>query len=81
MKEYTGFRADRLREAMKENGATIEDILKELEKIYGALWQENYHIRNVIAGKDVPLNVDVFAICKAVNVSADYLLGLSDEMY
>ncbi len=81
MKEFKGFRADRLRKAMKENGATIKDIKKEMEKNFNISHILDSHIENVVAGKDIPLNGDIFVICKVVNVSADYLLGLSDEMY
>ena len=83
MKEFTGFRGDRLREAMKENGASLNDIAEVLKHIKGLLWgqDEKHHLFGVVNGGVYPTNVEIFAICKAVNVSADYLLGLSDEMY
>lgn len=83
MKEYTGFRADRLREAMKENGAAIEDIAKSLQEEFGYTDMEfAYACAETYTYADncnIP-TLDLYAICKAVNVSADYLLGLSDEM-
>ena len=72
MKEFKGFRADRLREAMKENGATIEDIavkLHEIDKYLGYKETEGL-INGCLTPKDIN---HLVAICKAVNVSADYL--------
>ena len=84
MEEYKGFRADRLKKAMEENGATVDDIAKSLYEEFGLTemdfayacaekytYADNYNI---------PAQ-ELIAVCKAVNVSADYLLGLSDEMY
>ena len=83
MEEIKGFRADRLRKAMEENEATIADIVKEmlgeqegyLSKMY------SHRFRNIMDDLGFPSIIELRAICKAVNVSADYLLGLSDEMY
>ena len=83
MKEYTGFRADRLKKAMKENGATIEDIAKSLREEFGNIRLDfAYMCEEWLIRKDdynIPAR-ELIAVCKAVNVSADYLLGLSDEM-
>lgn len=83
MPEYKGFRADRLREAMEENGAHFEDIVNAFEENSGEkLSRQGKHILiDIIDGKYEPSINDLCTICKAVNCSADYLLGLSDEMY
>lgn len=91
MGTFRGFRVDRLREAMKENGATFEDIVKSLCKAFeltdmdfarecakNLMCSDNYDIST--GGFSVVCN-DLYSICRVVNVSADYLLGLSDEMY
>ncbi len=84
MEEYKGFRADRLKKAMEENGATVEDIAKSLYEVFGLVEMDfacecakaliNKEDYNIPAG-------ELYAACKAANVSADYILGLSDEMY
>ena len=84
MSEFKGFRADRLKKAMTENEVTVEDKAKSLYKVFeftdmdfasdcakSLMYSDNYNI---------PIGV-LYSACKAVNVSADYLLGLSDEMY
>ena len=83
MSEFKGFMADRLKRAMAENGADIEDICEEMKKDFYLLWEESdrNYIRRIINGKSLPGIFELFTICKAVNVSADYLLGISDEMY
>ncbi len=84
MEKYKGFRADRLREAMKENGATVDDIANALYEEFGLQEMDfAYMCAKGLVHKDdynIPAG-ELIAICKAVNVSADYLLGLSDEMY
>ena len=83
MAEIKGFRADMLKKAMKENEATIEDIAKSLQEEFGCTDMEfAYACAETYTYADncnIP-TLDLYAICKAVNVSADYLLGLSDEM-
>lgn len=83
MSEFKGFRADRLREAMKENGADFEDICEEMKKNFYLLWDESdiCYIRRIISGESLPGYFEFYSICKAVGCSADYLLGLKDEMY
>ena len=84
MSEFKGFRTDRLKKAMTENEVTIEDIAKSFYEVFeltdmdfargcakSLMYSDNY---NIPAG-------ELYSVCKAVNVSADYLLGLSDEMY
>ena len=68
---------------MKENGATIEDIEKYFQMAAGRKPDkfEKTSLLYVLEDDDVHPNLfELFLICKAVNVSADYLLGLSDEM-
>ncbi len=83
MSEFKGFRADRLREVMKENGATFEDICEEMKKDFYLLWveSEKNYLRKIVNGEIPPRIIEVFTICKVVGCSADYLLGLKDEMY
>ena len=83
MSVYEGFRADRLKKAMTENEAAFEDMCEEMRKDLDLFWEESdrEYLRRIINGKAIPGLFDIFTICKAVNVSADYLLGLSDEMY
>ena len=82
MAEYKGFRADRLRKAMKENGATVEDIAgaeDEEETLLNDLYFQRFY--ELVDGIGFPSISELYKICKYVNVSADYLLGLSDDMY
>ncbi len=83
MGKYKGFRADRLKEAMKENGATFEYICEVMRKEFYLLWDESEknYIRKIVNGEIPPRIVELFTICGAVGCSADYLLGLKDEMY
>ena len=83
MSEFGGFRADRLREAMKENGAVFEDICEVMRKEFYLLWDESEknYIRKIVNGEIPPRIVELFTICGVVGCSADYLLGLKDEMY
>ena len=82
MLEYKGFRADRLREAMEENGAHLEDILHIYEEYSNIMTIKNdYRLIDILNEREIPSIKELFLICKAVNCSADYLLGLSDEMY
>ena len=83
MLNYRGFRADRLKEAMKENGATFEDICEGMRRDFYLLWVESdiNYIRRIVNGKTPPGIAELFTICEVVGCSADYLLGLKDEMY
>lgn len=83
MSEFKGFRADRLREAMKENGAAFEDICEGMKKYFYLLWNESdvSYLRGIMNGNFTPGVFEIFAICNTVGCSADYLLGLKDEMY
>ena len=83
MLNYRGFRADRLKEAMKENGATFEDICEGMRRDFYLLWvgSDINYIRGIINGKALPGILELYSICKTVGCSADYLLGLKDEMY
>ncbi len=85
MKEFKGFRVDRLRKAMNENGSTVEDIAKSLFEEADLIIEKNFaygYAENLIHGEIYDISgSEFYAVCKAVNVSADYLLGLSDEMY
>ena len=83
MEEYKGFRADRLKKAMKENGAAVEDIAKSLYEVFG-LTEMDFACECAETliysnGHDISAG-ELYAACKAANVSADYLLGLSDEI-
>lgn len=76
------FRADRLREVMDAHGATVDDIA-EVAKKYTTY--NRYHnpeaYRRIAAGVKLYPNIFELAyICEAVNVSADYLLGLSERV-
>jgi len=83
MPEFRGFRADRLREAMEENGAAFEDICETLREVKKGFFIKDfkYRLLDITDGCIEPTNEELYAICYTVGCSADYLLGLSDEMY
>ncbi len=80
MEEYKGFRADRLKKAMEENGVTAEDIANTIAQVDRHIGIEC--VKDIVTERNPYVSLYILClICKAVNVSADYLLGLSDEMY
>ena len=82
MKDFRGFRAERLKIAMKENGVTDNDIVKALREADCRSKERVFKILEGIFSGEYTLSLkEFFVICKTVNCSADYLLGLSDEMY
>ncbi len=62
---------DRLRELVQDKGKTLRDIAAETGLSIAALsaWQN---------GKKVPQSDSILLLCRYFNVSADYLLGLSN---
>jgi len=90
MEKMKGFRADRLREAMKENGASFDDIYDVFQEEFEKSKKElcpfinfKYRLLNIADGcrSIEPTIEELYIICYAVGCSADYLLGLKDEMY
>ncbi len=54
MKEFKGFRVDRLRKAMNENGSTVEDIAKSLFEEADLIIEKNFaygYAENLIHGE------------------------------
>ena len=63
----------RIRELREDRDITQKEIAKELncsQQVYS-----NY----VLGQRDVPTDI-LIKLCKFYNVSADYILGLKDEM-
>lgn len=62
---------ERLRELRKEKGWTIDQLAMEIHHAKSAVsyWERNQ--------KEPTLSA-IVALCKLFNVSADYLLGLTD---
>jgi len=92
MPEFRGFRTDRLLEAMRENEVCLDDIYEEYKKSEKlnknldaklALIDFKCRLINIAYNSEStePTNKELYIICYAVGCSADYLLGLSDEMY
>ena len=84
MTEYKGFRADRLRQVMKLHEVTVEDIVEHWVKFFKSQDKrtKKMFLEEVIKGYYYePSLFILFIICDACNCSADYLLGLSDEIY
>ena len=91
MTEYKCFRADRLKAVMALNEITVEDIEKywvEFFKIPEEVPKkgDNSFIKMFLeevlkSNYYEPTLIVLFIICDACNCSADYLLGLSDEIY
>ena len=74
---YTGLEVSmmigqRLQEIRKDNGDTQQDLAN---KLHASL----YAVRCWEQGKSDPSHDTLAAICRLYDVSADYLLGLSDE--
>lgn len=63
---------ERLQEIRKDNGDTQQDLAN---KLHASL----YAVRCWEQGKSDPGHDTLAAICRLYDVSADYLLGLSDE--
>lgn len=82
MKEYKGFRVDRLADVMKAHGAAIADIVNcEKELSEDGLGRKNQlWLFDILDGSAEPTGFEIFVICEACNCTADYLLGLSDEI-
>lgn len=81
--EQFAFSAERLRKAMQDNGATEKDIIAEAYKmgIYlPARYTMEIYVDRIVSGEMIPFARMIKAICIAVNVSADYLLNLSDKV-
>lgn len=75
------FRADRFREVMDAHGATVDDIVEIAKRATTSgfyLNADNY--RKIASGEIYPGIAALIYICEAVNVSADYLLGLSEKV-
>lgn len=81
--EQFTFSAERLRRAMQDNGATEKDIVAEAYRmgIYPpASDTMEIYVDRIVWGEIIPFARMIKAICIAVNVSADYLMGLSERM-
>lgn len=91
MTEYKGFRVDRLKAVMALNEVTVEDIEKYWVELFKSQGEETksedgsfikMFLEEVLKGHYYePTLFVLFIICDACNCSADYLLGLSDEIY
>ena len=91
MTEYKGFRADRLKAVMALNEITVEDVEKYWVEFFKSQGEETeiedgsfikMFLEKVLNGYYYePTLLVLFMICDACNCSADYLLGLSDEIY
>lgn len=65
-------RADRLRDLRERRGFTQEDLAERIGENHLQVWRwENE--------KNIPNGVVIAKIAKALDTSADYLLGLSDD--
>ena len=69
--------ARRLREVMKERGLKAMTLSAKIEKEQGITIQRQ-SISQYMVGQNNPDTKRLSAICKALDVSADYLLGISD---
>jgi len=76
---FTGFRADRLRKVMKAHEATVKDIEAVFKK--AKCNASDIYIRGIITGRSKTISLyHLYLICESCNCSADYLIGLSDEI-
>lgn len=64
--------AQRISEAIKHSGFTQKEIAVQLGLSEG-------NITNWKTGKNLPSVETLFRLCKILDVSADYLLGLADR--
>ena len=62
---------DRLNEALKENNISQNALAQKISMSQGV-------VNNYCTGKREPSLDVLVSICKVLNVSADYLLGLTD---
>jgi len=78
----TYFNVERLNQAMQETGATREDLLKAIQKEHRSPLSKVENLLNSImtSKKDPTLHL-LKTICDVVNVSADYLMDLKEDMY
>ena len=63
---------ERFNELVKTSGKTQVDIAKEINV-------SKQCVTDYKSGKSMPSLETLFLICKCLETSADYLLGLSDE--
>lgn len=63
--------AQRLKELRKEKKLTQAELSKKLEHGYMV-------IANYESGRNEPSLADLIAICRILDVSSDYLIGISD---
>lgn len=76
------FNVERLFQAMKETGATEEDILQAIQKEHRSNADKSKKLwTSIIEGKKDPTLHLLKTICDIVNVSADFLIDLKEEMY
>jgi len=92
MEKFIGFRADRLLNAMRENEVCLDDIYEEYKKSEKlnknsdsklTLIDFKCRLINIAYNSESiePTIEELYIICYAVGCSADYLLGLKDEIY
>lgn len=63
---------DRLNEALKENCLSQNSFAQKISMSQGV-------VNNYCTGKREPSLDVLISICKTLNVSADYLLGIQDD--
>ena len=64
---------ERIREELKHCGLTQKQLAEQLGV-------DPANITNWKTGKNIPSVETLYALCKLLNVSADYLLGLDEEL-
>ncbi len=70
--------SDRVKELRAENGYTMEYVVEKMNKKYGTKLTRS-HISRYENGQTQP-SIAIFSyFCKFYGVSADYLIGLTDE--
>ena len=74
------FKADRLKEVMKEHEVEYKEIFEKFEKGCDKYYT-SARLNGIIEGRTEPTIGELVTICNVCNCSADYLLGLSDEIY
>lgn len=63
---------ERLRSARVVRGLTQEELAKEMG------WGERSNVSRLESGRHIPRADTLIHLCKVLDVSADYLLGLED---